>query len=93
MDNIKAIKNLYTSRGNAALNQYVLCTSEGAFFSSHNLLIAFQPIKGKVKLDINNWNISATTVKYLRQFLGENLITIKKKIASGEYELADLSQY
>jgi hypothetical protein len=93
MDNIKAIENIFTSRGNAALNQYVLRTPEGIFFSSYNLLIAFQPIKGKVKLDINNWNISVTTSKYLKQFLGENLITIKKKIASGEYELADLSQY
>jgi len=93
MDNIKAIKNLYTSRGNEALNQYVLCTPEGFFFSSHHILIAFQPIKGKIKLDINNWNISATTTKYLKQFLGKDLITIKKNIASGEYELTDLSQY
>jgi len=93
MDNIKSIKNLFTSRGNAALNQYILHTPEGIFFSSYDLLIAFQPIKGKVKLDINNWNISMTTTKYLKQFLGENLITIKKKIALGEYELADLSQY
>jgi len=93
MDNVKEIKNLFTSRGNAELNQYILHIPEGAFFSSYNLLIAFQPIQGKVKLDINNWNISVTTVKYLKQFLGENLITIKKKIASNEYELADLSQY
>jgi hypothetical protein len=93
MDNIKSIENIFTSRGNAALNQYILHTPEGAFFSSYNRLIAFQPIKGKVKLDSNNWNISATTTKYLKQFLDENLITIKKKIALGEYELTDLSQY
>jgi hypothetical protein len=93
MDNIKSIENIFTPRGNAALNQYILHTPEGIFFSSYDLLIAFQPIQGKIKLDINNWNISVTTTKYLKQFLGENLITIKKKIALGEYELADLSQY
>lgn len=93
MDNIKSIENIFTSRGNAVLNQYILHTPEGIFLSSYDLLIAFQPIQGKIKLDINNWNISVTTVKYLKQFLGENLITIKKKIALGEYELTDLSQY
>jgi len=93
MDNIKSIENIFTPRGNAALNQYILHTPEGAFFSSYNFLIAFQPLQGKIKLDINNWNTNVTTTKYLKQFLGENLITIKKKIALGEYELADLSQY
>lgn len=45
-----------------------------------------------VTLDVNKWDYSTTTGKYRNAFLGEDIETTRKKIKSGEYQLADLNK-
>ncbi len=45
----------------------------------------------EIKLDEQYWNYSTTTGKYRNQFLGEGIEETRKKIASGEYKLANLN--
>ena len=44
-----------------------------------------------ITLDKYKWNYSITTGKYRNQFLDETEEETEKKIASGEYKLADLN--
>lgn len=46
----------------------------------------------EVTLDEKYWDYSTTTGKYRNQFLGEGIEDTRKKIASGEYKLADLNK-
>ena len=45
----------------------------------------------RVYLDESDWDYSVTTGKYRNQFLGEGIAETRKKIASGEYKLANLN--
>lgn len=45
----------------------------------------------EITLDEKYWNYSTTTSKYRNQFLGETTDETRKKIASGEYRLANLN--
>jgi len=69
-----------------ANNQTVINTDEGMFFQSYNTLIAFKPSNGDTPVVTNDWDYSATTLKYLKQFLGLSGYTkkqIEKMIQSG----------
>lgn len=46
----------------------------------------------EITLDENYWDYSTTTGKYRNQFLGETIEETRRKIASGEYKLANLNQ-
>jgi len=77
---------------NMAKNQYVINDGNKTTFQSYNNIIA-TIVGGIVILDPMFWDYSATTLKYLKQFLG---ITISKKeiqakIDSGEYQTANLN--
>jgi len=64
------------------------------YFQSYDSIIAKVEYHyhGKVVvLDSYYWDYSVTTSKYRNQFLGEDTKTIKDKIESGEYILADLN--
>lgn len=78
--------------GYPVANQYRIWTADGVYFQSYRTLIAFAPYIGKKVLDINDWDYSRTTMKYLNEFLGHNVAETRKRIKSGEYKLEDLNQ-
>lgn len=61
-----------------ANNQTVINTTEGMFFQSYSTLIAFKPKDGSTASVTKDWNCSATTLNYLKQFLGLNSYTKKQ---------------
>ena len=86
------VRNMQSNNNNDVPNQFVISTEAGEYFQSYQSIIAFvSDIKGKTTLDINKWDYSVTTGKYRNQFLGEGIADTRKKIASGEYKLADLN--
>ena len=99
------IWNMRSSRsGREVANQFII-TDEGRgalgnfttreVFQSYTTTIVSITRWGdgtvKTLLDAKNWNCSRTTGKYRSQFLGEKTAETRRKIASGEYELADLN--
>ena len=81
-------------------NQYIITDDEqGKIFQSYQSTIAVCTDDGQIDLDETYWDYSRTTLKYLKEFLGQTTskrITSKKeiqaKIDSGEYKLADLNK-
>jgi len=84
--NIKSPNN-----GNSIPNQFLIQTPRGVYFQSYQSIIAYMPIKGKIKLDSYFWNYSRTTSKYRNYFLNETTKETQKKIDSKEYILTDLN--
>lgn len=73
-------------------NQVRLFVDGGVYFVSYGTKIVFRPWNGNIVLDKEKWNYSKTTSKYRSIFLlGETTKETERKIASGEYELADLN--
>lgn len=58
--------------GNKVANQFIITTEDGTYFQSYSTVIAFEDKSGKITLDKHNWDYSATTLKYLKQFIGSN---------------------
>lgn len=87
------VENMSSSRGREVPNQFIITTDDGRFFQSYKSIIAYRPYRsGKTILDEKYWDYSTTTGKYRNEFLGEGIADTRKKIASGEYLLADLNQ-
>lgn len=87
------VKNMQSDRsGRSVANQFIVETANGDYFQSYDSMIAFRSNTGKVTLDEHYWNYSVTTEKYRNQFLGEDIAETRKKIASGDYDLADLNR-
>lgn len=77
---------------NLAKNQFVISTKNGLYFQSYETLIAFKPNNGDTSIVTSAWNYSATTLRYLKQFLGLNGYTkkdIEKMIRGGSIILND----
>jgi hypothetical protein len=97
------IENMTSGRGNKIVNQFILteegCGALGNFisrrvFQSYNTIIARitrWPDETRIELDADNWDYSVTTGKYRNLFLGETKKQTEKKIASGDYILANLN--
>jgi hypothetical protein len=87
------ITNMVSNRSNREVaNQFdIMDDNDNNFFQSYNTIIAKITKSGKVYLDKNAWNYSATTSKYRNQFLGETTKETEAKIKSGEYELINLN--
>ena len=85
------VENMVGRSGRAVVNQFVIQTPEGLYFQSYSTVIAVKPLSGPVQLDREAWDYSRTTGKYRNQFLGEMKAETERKIASGEYVLADLN--
>lgn len=80
------------SSGRPVANQFLIYDGKGTvYFQSYSSTIAKRDRNGKVTLDERYWDYSRTTGKYRNQFLGENIEETRRKIESGEYELADLN--
>ena len=87
------VSNMISAHGNDVPNQFVITNdNHDAYFQSYVSIVARKiDATGKVELDVNKWNYSKTTSKYLAMFLGVPNKEIKKKVASGEYPLVDLN--
>jgi hypothetical protein len=77
--------------GREIANQFEIFTDEGKYYQSYSTIVAFRDNNGNVTLDRNKWDYSRTTGKYRNRFLGETKKETERKIASGEYTLADLN--
>lgn len=85
---------LQSSKGNDVPNQVRIITKGYEYFQSYNSIIVVIDYTKENKivwLDEYYWNYSRTTSKYRNEFLEEDTETIKKKIKSGEYKLANLN--
>ena len=80
----------FNGHNGAVKNQFIIQTDKGLVFQSYSSIVAAK-ISGKVYLDRDSWDYSVTTGKYRNIFLGETKKETEKKIASGEYILADLN--
>ena len=85
------VRNMYGKSGREVPNQFIINTDQGTYLQSYKSIIAFRNNDNKVTLDEYYWNYSRNTGKYRNEFLGEYIELTKDKIASGEYELADLN--
>ena len=97
------VKNMTNGKGNAVVNQFIIeDEGRGALgnftkrevFQSYDSVIVERvvwPKETRIKLDEKYWDYSQTTGKYRNIFLGETKKETEKKIASGEYKLANLN--
>ena len=94
MKNIEVarVKNMTSPRsGNPVPNQFEITATDGAeYFQSYDSTI-IKIHRGKVVLDEKYWDYSKTTGIYRNQFLGEDKKITEQKIASKEYQLANLN--
>tara|TARA_R100000781_G_scaffold90078_1_gene55560 strand:+ start:338 stop:622 length:285 start_codon:yes stop_codon:yes gene_type:complete len=90
------VKSLISSRsGKAVPNQFEIETDKYYIFQSYNSTIAVKSKWNyKVILDPQYWDYSATTLKYLKQFLGINSSKkeIENYIEQGIYETKNLNK-
>ena len=73
-------------------NQFEIYAGGNIYFQSYNTVIAKVDSKDKTTLQDGYWdNYSATTNKYLNQFLGtDGIVDIRKRVRDGEYAVANL---
>lgn len=87
------VQNMTSKNGNKVANQFVMTLPENVtVFQSYNTVIA-QNRNGVIVLDSKALEYSATTIKYLKQFLGtnESKKQLQDKIKNGFYQVADLN--
>lgn len=75
------VSQMINAKGNAVKNQFILNTKKGIGFQSYESLIAFKADDNIYLSD--KWDYSATTLKYLKAFLG---ITDSKKQIQSDIE-------
>lgn len=89
------VYNLTSNRsGRPVANQYEIITKDNYIFQSYNSIIAKVNRKtNRITLDDYYWDYSATTLKYLKQFLNISLTKdeIKRNIDIGMYKTANLN--
>jgi len=87
------VSNMISNSGNAVPNQFVITdNNSNAYFQSYKSIIARRiNSSDTIELDVNFWDYSATTSKYLARFLGVTNKEIKQKVTSGEYKLVNLN--
>lgn len=82
---------IITDHGRGALGNFI----KREVFQSYDSVIAERVEwndRTSITLDRDYWDYSTTTGKYRNEFLGEGIVETRKKIASGEYALADLNK-
>ena len=80
----------FDGRNGKVKNQFIITDGDKTIFQSYDSVIAIKE-NGKITLDEKFWDYSTTTGKYRNQFLNEEKKDTEKKIASGEYILANLN--
>ena len=85
-------ENVINSRGNTVPNQFIIYGDSFTCFQSYrSVIVKIDLNNGKTYLDESTWDYSQTTGRYRNQFLGETKKETEKKIASGQYILAQLN--
>lgn len=88
-------QEMYTKFNNPARNQYINHFEHGVMFQSYDSVIViilfetentFNSTRKRVYIG-DNWDYSATTSFYLKQFLDESKEQTREKINSGIYTL------
>ncbi len=89
------ITNLQSPRsGNPVANQFMISTDKYNIFKSYQTIIAKQNRNtNKITLDKNWWDYSATTLRYLKVFLGtsKSKKELEEDIKQGIYKLSNLN--
>ena len=87
------VSNMISTHGNKVKEQFVITLpNSDAYFQSYESIIARRTnATDTIELDVNFWDYSPTTSKYLARFLGVPNKEIKQKVKSGEYALVDLN--
>lgn len=89
------ITNLQSPRsGKHVANQFMISTDKYNIFKSYETIIAKQNRNtNKITLDKNSWDYSATTLKYLKVFLGtsKSKKELEEDIKKGIYKLSNLN--
>ena len=88
------VSNMISNHGNKVADQLVITNANSdAYFQSYASIIARRiNATDQVELDVNKWDYSRTTSKYLARFLGVPNKEVKRKVKSGEYKLTDLNK-
>lgn len=86
------VSNMFSSNGKQVPNQFIIDNGNKTVFQSYKTIVAIKE-NGKVILDSNALEYSATTLKYLKQFLNtnESKKSLYAKIESGFYSTSDLN--
>lgn len=87
------VQNMTSQNGNKIANQFIVTLPENVtVFQSYNTVIA-QNRNGKIVLDSKALDYSATTTKYLKQFLktSDSKKQMQAKIKNGFYQVEDLN--
>lgn len=89
---IMKVSNMYSSRGNKVANQFIINDGNKTVFQSYKTIVAVEQ-NGKITLDHNALEYSATTLKYLKSFLNtdDSKKQLYAKIENGYYTTADLN--
>lgn len=86
------VTNMYSSNGNQIPNQFIIHNGNKTAFQSYETIVAVKE-NGKVILDKNALDYSATTTKYLKQFLNtkDSKKQLQDKVKNGYYSISDLN--
>lgn len=84
-DNIPTTRQLLTSRGNKASNQYIIDIEGKTIFQSYNSIIAILDYNSNTITIGRDWDYSVTTSKYLYNFLSEFISPINSKKQLGSW--------
>ena len=92
---MKTIEKVKVMDNFGVRNQYQIEGPEGTYFQSYESIIAYVPYDNpgdRAYIDVNRWDYSKTTLKYLKYFLEVDSINdIREGIKSGKYILANLN--
>ena len=86
------VSNMYSNNGKQVPNQFIIENGNKTIFQSYKTIVAVKE-NGKVTLDINALDYSATTLKYLKRFLNtnESKKSLYAKIENDFYQVEDLN--
>jgi hypothetical protein len=94
------VRNMLSNTGRPIANQFIIYANDATYFQSYNTIIAkttdrhfsgWAPAR-LTTLQTGYWNnYSATTNKYLNQFLGTSGIAeIREKVKNEEFKVEDI---
>lgn len=87
------VTNMTSSNGNKVPNQFIIEDDNGTiFFQSYNTVIAKKQ-DGRIYLDIDNYNYSKTTSKYLYKFLNMDSKQVHANIIHGVFIMSKLNYH
>lgn len=85
------ISQLINSRGNPAMNQFVINSNNKTVFQSYESIICVKD-QGKTFLNSEKYQYSKTTSKHLNIFLGIDSKTLKNNVKTGLYSVISESE-